>query len=294
MSDEALRASVSEVHLFAEVEPNQKERILLAYRKAGHVVGFLGDGINDAAALHAADVGLSVDGAVDVAREAADLVLLEHDLSVVAAGIREGRATFANTLKYVFMATSANFGNMFSMAGASILLPFLPLLPKQILLTNLLTDLPEMAIASDRVDAEWVVRPHRWNIRFIRNFMLVFGSLSSLFDFATFGVLWFVLHAGPGEFRAGWFVESVVSAALIVLVVRTRGSALRSRPARALWMATLAVCAATCVLPATPLARPLGFEPLPPVFYAVLGAIVALYVASAEAAKRWFYRRTGP
>ena len=291
MSDEALRASVVRVAVFAEVEPSQKERILLAFRKAGHVVGFLGDGINDAPALHAADVGLSVDGAVDVAREAADLVLLERDLAVVAAGVREGRATFANTLKYVFMATSANFGNMFSLAGASALLPFLPLLPKQVLLTNLLTDLPEMAIAVDRVDAEWVERPHRFDLPFIRRFMLVFGALSSLFDFATFGVLWFVLRADADAFRTGWFVESVVSAATIVLLLRTRRSALASRPARALLVTTLAVCAATIALPSAPFAPLLGLCPLPPRFYALLGGIVGLYALAAELTKRAFYAR---
>lgn len=293
-SDEALRSLVARVDVFAEIEPNQKERILLAFRKAGHVVGFLGDGINDATALHAADVGLSVEGAVDVAREAADLVLLESDLSVVADGVREGRATFANTLKYVFMATSANFGNMASMALASLLVPFLPLLPKQILLTNLLTDLPEMAIAADRVDRPWVERPHRWDVGFIRRFMLVFGPISSLFDLATFALLWGALGAGPAEFRSGWFVESVVSASLVVLVVRTRGPLLRSRPAPALVAATAAVCAAAIALPSTPLATPLGFAPLPGVFYPVLGAIVAAYVGTAELAKRAFYRRVSP
>ena len=292
-SDEALRRRVADVDVFAEIEPNQKERILLAFRKAGHVVGFLGDGINDASALHASDVGISVEGAVDVAREAADMVLLEHDLAVVEAGVREGRITFANTLKYVFMATSANFGNMFSMAAVSLLLPFLPLLPKQILLTNLLTDLPEMAIATDRVDHEWVQHPHRWDVAMIRRFMVVFGSLSSLFDFATFAVLWFVLRADPVRFRTGWFVESVVSASLVVLVIRTRGSALRSRPAFPLAAATVSVCLAAAVLPATPLAGPLGFAPLPPTFYAVLVAIVASYVAAAELVKRWFHAGMG-
>ena len=197
VSDEALPRLASAVNIFAEIEPNQKERIIRALRKAGHVVGYLGDGINDAPALHAADVGVSVQGAVDVAREAASIVLLERDLAVLAAGIREGRTTFANTLKYVFMATSANFGNMFSMAGASLLLPFLPLLPKQILLTNLMTDLPEMSIATDRVDAEWLDRPQRWDVNFIRQFMLKFGLLSSVFDFITFGSLFFILDASP-------------------------------------------------------------------------------------------------
>jgi Mg2+-importing ATPase len=222
ISDEALLRQIGRTQIFAEVEPNQKQRILTAMRKAGHVVGFMGDGINDASALHTADVSISVDSAVDVAKEAADIVLLEKDLGVLVQGIEAGRVTFANTLKYVFIATSANFGNMFSMAGASLFLPFLPLPPKQILLTNLLTDLQEMTIATDCVDPELVERPRRWNIRFIRKFMLVFGLLSSIFDFLTFGALLFILRANPEQFRTGWFQESVISAAMIVLVIRSR------------------------------------------------------------------------
>lgn len=290
MSDDALPVAADRTDIFAEVEPNQKERIIRALRKAGHVVGYMGDGINDAPALHAADVSISVQEAVDVAREAADIVLLERDLAVLEAGVREGRRTFANTLKYVFMATSANFGNMFSMAGASLLLPFLPLLPKQILLTNLLTDVPELTIPSDRVDADWIERPRRWDIGFIRRFMLTFGLVSSVFDYLTFGVLLWLLHAGPAEFRTGWFVESVVSATLIVLVVRTRGSFFRSKPGRALLCTTLAVAAATLAIPYTPVGATFGFVPLPPLFLALMGLIVLSYVASAELAKRWFYR----
>jgi Mg2+-importing ATPase len=290
LSDEALLIAAAETDIFAEVEPNQKERIIRALRKAGHVVGYMGDGINDAPALHAADVSISVQEAVDVAKEAADIVLLEPDLAVLEAGVREGRRTFANTLKYVFMATSANFGNMFSMAGASLLLPFLPLLPKQILLTNLLTDIPELTISSDRVDADWIERPRRWDIGFIRRFMLVFGLVSSVFDYLTFGVLLWLLHAGPAEFRTGWFVESVVSATLIVLVVRTRGNFLRSRPGRALLIATLAVATATLAVPYTPLGAAFGFVPLPPLFLGLMGLIVLGYVMSAELAKRWFYK----
>jgi Mg2+-importing ATPase len=289
LSDDALPVRAREADIFAEVEPNQKERIIRALRKAGHVVGYMGDGINDAPALHAADVSISVQGAVDVAKEAADIVLLERDLAVLEAGVREGRRTFANTLKYVFMATSANFGNMFSMAGASLLLPFLPLLPKQILLTNLLTDFPELTIATDRVDAAWIERPRRWNIGFIRKFMITFGLVSSVFDYLTFGVLLRVLRAGPGEFRTGWFVESVVSATLIVLVVRTRGAFLRSRPSRPLLLTTLVVATATLAIPYTPFGTLFGFVPLPPLFLAMMGLIVLAYVASAELAKRWFY-----
>ena len=230
MSAQALMHRVNGVDVFAEIEPMQKERIILALKKAGNVVGYLGDGINDAPALHAADVGLSVDSAIDVAREAADFVLLEHDLEVLIEGVREGRRTFSNTLKYVFIATSANFGNMFSMAGASLFLPFLPLLPKQILLINLLTDLPEMTIAGDNVDGELVQRPRRWDIHFIRKFMIVFGTLSSVFDCLTFvGLMW--LGATMTQFRTGWFIESIVSASLIVLVIRSRRPFFRSRPA---------------------------------------------------------------
>ena len=231
MSDEALRQRAGEVAVFAEVEPNQKERIILALKQAGRVVGYMGDGINDASALHVADVGISVADAVDVAKEAADFVLLEKDLGVLERGVREGRATFANTMKYIFMATSANFGNMFSMAGASLFLTFLPLLPKQVLLVNLLTDLPEMTIATDRVDPEMVERPRRWDIGFIRRFMIVFGAVSSIFDFVTFGVLLLVLHANEAELRTGWFVESVG----LVRTDRARGAdpeAVLPEPAR--------------------------------------------------------------
>ena len=294
LSDTALRVRAAACDVFAEIEPNQKERLIGALRQSGHVVGFMGDGINDAPALHAADVGLSVQGAVDVAKEAADIVLLDGELAVLAAGIREGRRTFANTLKYVFMATSANFGNMFSMAGASLLLPFLPLLPKQILLTNLLTDLPEMTIATDRVDADWIERPRRWDIGFIKHFMLTFGLVSSVFDYLTFGVLLWLLRSDAALFRTGWFVESVVSAATIVLVVRTRGPLLKSRPSWPLWLTTLLVVMATVALPYSALGRLFGFVALPPLFLLCLAVILVLYILSAEMAKRWFYRKQSP
>lgn len=291
MSDEALLHRVQKTEIFAEIEPNQKERIILALRKAGNVVGYMGDGINDASGLHAADVGISVASAVDVAKESADIILLEQDLGVLAEGIREGRVTFANTLKYVFMATSANFGNMFSMAGASLFLPFLPLLPKQILLTNLLTDLPEMAIATDAVDAEAVQQPRRWDVAYIRRFMLTFGLLSSIFDYLTFAVLRLLLHAGPTEFRTGWFIESVISASVIVLVIRTRCYFFQSRPAPLLAGATALVACCTLLLPFTPLAAVFGFGQIPPAFYGVVVTITGAYVLVAEAAKTIFYRR---
>jgi Mg2+-importing ATPase len=291
MGDEALLKRVNEVDVFAEVEPNHKERIILALKKAGHVVGYMGDGINDASALHTADVSISVDSAVDVAKEAADIVLLEKDLSVLVQGVREGRRTFANTLKYVFMATSANFGNMFSMAGASLFLPFLPLLPKQILLTNLLTDFPEMTIATDSVDRELVEKPRRWNIQFIRNFMLTFGILSSAFDYLTFGALLLLLHATTDQFRTGWFLESVISASAIVLVIRTRRSFFRSKPGKYLLIATLLIVGVTILFPFTPLAGLLGFQPLPITILLAIAVIVVLYMIAAEIAKRSFYKR---
>ncbi len=291
MSDEALSRQTEAVGVFAEVEPNQKERIILALNRAGHVVGYMGDGINDATALHAADVGISVADAVDVARESAEIVLLEKSLAVLGQGVRDGRRTFANTLKYVFMATSANFGNMFSMAVASLFLPFLPLLPKQVLLTNLLTDLPEMTIATDRVDADMVDAPHRWDIGFLRRFMVVFGVISSAFDLLTFGMLVAVFRATSAEFRTAWFVESVVSAALIVLVMRTRRRVFRSRPGQALIIATVSVVGLTLLLPFTPLASPLGFVALRPLVLMAMALIVMIYVVSAEVAKIAFCRR---
>ena len=290
ISDAALVQQANQASLFAEIEPNQKQRIIIALKKAGNVVGYIGDGINDAPALHAADVGISVDSAADVAKEAADIVLLEKDLAVLEHGVQEGRVTFANTLKYVFMATSANFGNMFSMAGASIFLSFLPLLPKQILLTNLMTDFPEMNIASDNVDTEMIMQPRRWDIKFIRKFMLIFGILSSVFDYLTFGVLLVVLHATETQFRTGWFMESVISASLVVLVIRSRRTILHSRPGKFLLIATLSVVAATLVLPFTPLDKVFGFSALPIPFIAVIIGIVVTYIVAAEITKRVFYK----
>jgi Mg2+-importing ATPase len=289
MSDMALQRRAVDTDVFAELEPNQKERVIVALKESGNVVGFMGDGINDAPALHASDVSISVEGAVDVAKEAADIVLLEKDLGVLEGGVREGRITFSNTLKYVFMATSANFGNMFSMAGASIFLSFLPLLPGQVLLTNLLTDFPEMNIATDRVDDELLEKPRRWDIRFIRRFMLVFGILSSVFDYLTFGALLLILHSSTNQFRTGWFVESVVSASIIVLIIRTRRPFYRSIPGKALLVATILVVTATLVLPYTPLAEVLGFEALPTYFYLYIVGIVLLYIGAAELAKKMFY-----
>jgi Mg2+-importing ATPase len=289
-SNQALVKRAAEVDLFAEIEPNQKERIIIALKQGGSVVGFMGDGINDAPALHTSDVGISVDGAVDTAKEAADIVLLEKDLGVLVQGVKLGRITFANTLKYVFMATSANFGNMFSMASSSAFLSFLPMLPKQVLLTNLMTDFPEMTISTDEVDDEMVQKPQRWNLGFIRKFMMVFGLLSTLFDFATFAVLLVVLNATTEQFRTGWFVESVISASLIVLVIRSRRPFFRSKPGKYLVLATVAVAVVVLALPFTGLGRLFGFASLPAPFLLFLVGVVACYVVFAEIAKRLFYR----
>ena len=292
ISFDALVNKVNEIDIFAEIEPNQKEQIILALRiSEKNVVGYLGDGINDATAIHAADVGISVNSAPNVTKEASDFVLLEKDLSVLAEGVIEGRKTFANTLKYVFMATSANFGNMFSMAGASLFLPFLPLLPKQILLMNLLTDLPEMTISTDNVDPETIAKPRRWDIKFIRKFMIVFGLLSTLFDLITFGILLYYLHPGSIEqFRTTWFLESIISACIIVLVIRTARPIFKSRPKRYLILSTLITISIVMILPYTAIGKAFGLTEIPVSFMIAIGLIVSAYAISSEIIKRIFYR----
>ncbi|CAN5624823.1 magnesium-translocating P-type ATPase [soil metagenome] len=291
LSNEALWQRAKTTTLFVEIDPNEKERIILALRKMGHVVGYMGDGINDAPALHAADVGISVDTAVDVAKAAADFVLLKQDLDVLRQGIEEGRATFANTLKYVFTTTSANFGNMFSMAGASLFLPFLPLLAKQILLNNFLSDFPSLTIATDNVDRELVEKPRRWDIKFIRDIMVIFGLISSIFDFITFGTLIYIVKAAPEEFRTGWFVESLMTELLITLVLRTRRSIFKSKPGFYLWLSTLAVTIVAVAIPYLPFGPLLGFTPLPLYALLLLLAITAVYVVVSEVAKRIYFAR---
>jgi Mg2+-importing ATPase len=292
LKDEALWHRAEKVNLFAEVDPNQKERIIAALRKTGHVVGYLGDGINDALALHTADVGISVDNAVDVAKEAADFVLLEQNLDILRQGIEEGRKTFANTMKYISFTESANFGNMFSMAILSPILPFLPLLPKQILLNNFLSDFPAMTIATDSVDREMITQPQRWNINFIRSFMVVFGLLSSVFDLLTFGLLLGVLKLNVDQFRTGWFIESLLSELCVFLVIRTRRPFYRSRPGALLLLSTILVGIITLALPYIPFMQAaFGFLPLSPVLVLMLLVIVGLYIAANEAVKRFFYRR---
>jgi len=290
LDDEQLVAAIPGTTVFARIGPEQKSRIVSVQRASGSDVAFLGDGVNDAVALHHADVGISVDSATDVAKDAADILLLENDLGVLADGVVEGRRIFANTVKYVLMATSSNFGNMFSAAGASLFLKFLPMLPSQILLNNLLYDVGQMTIPTDRVDEEQLGRPAQWDIRFIRRFMSVFGPLSSIFDFATFAILLQVLHASATEFRTGWFIESLATQTLIVFVIRTRRIPfMRSRPSAPVLATTVTMAAIGAALPFTPLANSLGFTPLPASFFAILAGLIVGYLAIVEFAKGRFY-----
>jgi Mg2+-importing ATPase len=290
MSDHALAARVERVNLYCRVNPAQKNRIILALRKRRHVVGYLGDGINDAPALHSADVSISVNTAVDVAREAADLILLERDLQVLSDGVGEGRRTFANIRKYIMMGTSSNFGNMFSMAGAALFLPFLPMLPTQILLNNALYDISEVAIPLDGVDPEEVRGPQHWDMQFIRNFMWAIGLVSSLFDFLTFYVLLTMFSADEVLFQTGWFIESLATQVLVIFVIRTRRNPLASRAHPALVATSLAVIVVALALPFTGLGRYFGFQPPPADFFAVLAVLVVAYLVIVETAKRLFFR----
>ena len=301
MRQEALWHLAEKTDLFVELDPQQKERIVRALQHRGHVVAYLGDGINDAPALHAADVGVSVDQAVDVARETADIVLLQRDLGVLRDGIVDGRRTFVNTLKYVSITTSANFGNMISMAVATLFVPFLPLLAKQILLNNFLSDFPSVAISTDNVDAGAVDLPQRWDIAGIQAFMLVFGLISTAFDFLTFALLLGFFHVGEATFQTTWFVVSLLTELAVVLVLRTKLPFWQSRPSRLLLAATAAVAALAVAVPYLDSAAwVFGFVPLPLPLLASGIAIVALYILATEIGKRWFYgriaraRSTGP
>jgi Mg2+-importing ATPase len=289
LHDEALWRTAEHTDLFVEVDPNQKERIILSLKKMGHVVGFLGDGVNDAPAMHAADTSLSVEQAVDVARAAADFVLLERGLDVIRRGIEEGRKTFANTLKYVLITTSANLGNMVSMAAASLFLPFLPLTAGQILLNNFISDIPAVGIADDTVDSDWIDRPRRWDMKLIGRFMIEFGLTSSAFDFLTFGTLLWMVHASVEVFRTAWFVESLLTELVIALVVRTRHPVFRSRPGTVLLTSTVILVPIAFAIPYAPYASVFGFVPLPSVLLALIAAITSLYVVATELLKRRFY-----
>ncbi len=294
MDDQALAAQVEMVNLFCRVNPAQKNRIILALKRRNHVVGYLGDGINDAPSLHSADIGISVDSAVDVAKDAADMILLERDLGVLHEGVMEGRRTFGNISKYIMMGTSSNFGNMFSMAGASLILPFLPMLPLQILLNNLLYDLSEVPIPLDNVDEEYLCRPRHWDMNFIRNFMLILGPVSSVFDFLTFYVMLHVFHAGAELFHTGWFIESMATQVLVIFIIRTRRNPFKSRPNAWLTVSSLAVVAAAAALPFTPLSGALGFVQPPPLFFLILAGMVLCYLCAVEVIKRWFFRHLAP
>lgn len=291
LTDEALAARAVRTDLFVEIDPNQKQRIVAALRGRGHVVGYLGDGINDAPALHEADIGISVEGAADVAQQAADMVLVDKSLDVLLEGIDNGRRTFANTMKYVSCAISSNFGNMISMSFASFLLPFQPLLAKQILLNNFLADIPSMAIAGDNVDPAAVMHPQRWNIAYVQRFMIVFGLISTLFDFLTFGFLLALTGEHAAIFQTGWFVESLITQLLTVLVIRTRAPFFRSRPGRWLLLSTLVVSALAVALPYLPGSEWFGFVHLPAGVLVGLTGITFAYLASTEIAKHWFFSK---
>src|SRR4051794_14679177 len=294
LTDPALEAQAERTTLFCRMVPAQKNRVILALKRRGHVVGYLGDGINDAPSLHSADVAISVDGGVDVAKAAADMILLEEDLGVLHDGILEGRRTFGNIMKYIMMGTSSNFGNMFSMAGAALFLPFLPMRPGQILLNNFLYDVSEIPIPMDSVDEDFIRRPRRWDMAFIRDFMLAVGPVSSLFDFLTFYIMLRVFRAQEALFQTGWFIESLATQVLVIFIIRTRGNPLRSRPSRLLALTSLAVVALAALLPLTPLAPALGFVAPPPRFFLILAAMVAVYLAGVQGVKTWFYRRFFP
>ena len=290
LSDDALLARVEQVNLFCRMTPPQKSRVLAALRRKGHVVGYLGDGINDAPYLHAADVSFSVDSGADVAKEAASMILLRKDLGAIADGVREGRRTYANILKYIMMGTSSNFGNMFSMAGGALLLPFLPLLPIQILFNNLLYDLSETAIPLDHVEDEVLAKPRRWNIVYVRNFMMILGPVSSLFDFATFGLLLWVFRCSEAAFHTGWFLESMATQILVIFVIRS-AHPWRNRAHPMLVLSSLAGVMIAFALPFSPLGHWLGFAPLPPLVLAALATVTIAYLGCMYLARRWFFAR---
>lgn len=290
MDDPTLAVRAKETNLFCRVTPAQKNRIILSLKSQGLTVGYLGDGINDAPSLHSADVGISVDSAVDVAKAAADMIMLRQDLNVLHAGVLEGRRTFANIMKYIMMGTSSNFGNMFSMAGATLFLPFLPMLPAQILLNNLLYDVSELPIPMDSVDKQYLSHPRHWDTAFIRNFMWVVGPVSSVFDFLMFFILLKVFGASEELFHTGWFIESIATQVLVIFVIRTRGSPFRSRPGTALTITSLTVVLVAAALPFTPFATHLGFVAPPPLFFMILVAMVLCYLVAVELVKRLFYR----
>ncbi|MDW8034735.1 MAG: magnesium-translocating P-type ATPase, partial [Nitrososphaerota archaeon] len=294
MHNDTLARVVEEANVFCRVTPAQKDRIINALKNNGHVVGFLGDGINDALSLKTADVGISVENAVDVAKESADIILSQTDLTVLHDGILEGRRTFGNTMKYIMMGVSSNFGNMFSVAGASLFLPFLPMLPIQILLNNLLYDLSQSTIPTDEVDKEYLEKPKRWDIHFIRKFMVCLGPVSSIFDFITFFIMLFIFNASESLFQTAWFIESLSSQTLVILVIRTKRSPFwKSKPSKSLLSGSIGITSFALILPFTPLGEIFKFVNPPKTFFIVLAVILTTYLALAEIIKSWFYKRYG-
>lgn len=290
-SDQALMRKAPSVDIFAELDPFDKDRIVRLLIRAGHGVGYMGDGVNDIAALKSADVAICVNNGIDAAKNSADIILMNNDIDTLLDGIIEGRKTFINTMKYLFMQTSSNFGNIFSMAAASFVIPFLPLLPKQVLSSNLLTDVAVMALPTDRVDQEWVQQPKKWNIGFIKKFMIVFGLLSSLFDLVTFWVLLGIVHATPDQFRSGWFFEAVLSQIGVIFILRTKVTSPYSFPSRTMSISLIGVAAAAIALPFTPLGALLAIKPMDPMVQLVLIGIVGCYLVCVEMVKRFFYEK---
>jgi Mg2+-importing ATPase len=291
LSEEALINKVRETSVFAELSPSQKDRVVLALRKAGYTVGYLGDGINDVSAMRSADVAISVENAVDVAKESADIVLLRQDLRTIIDAVLEGRKTFLNTMKYLFLQTSSNFGNVFSMAGASLIIPFLPMLPKQVLMSNLLTDTAVMSIPTDEVDRDWIKSPKKWDMNFIKRFMIVFGLLSSVFDYITFLFLLYVMKVSSDIFRSTWFLEGLFTQILVILSLRTKKFFLKSKPSGLLLITVFGVGLVGIIIPFTPLGKMLELRPLSMPFYLFVFLVVVFYLASVEIVKRFFYKK---
>ncbi|MDD5477023.1 MAG: magnesium-translocating P-type ATPase [Candidatus Omnitrophica bacterium] len=292
--DLQLRELVKTTNIFARLSPMQKERVIAALHVNGHIVGYLGDGINDAPALKTSDVGISVNNAVDIAKESADIILLKKSLMVLEDGVIEGRKTFGNIVKYIKMGSSSNFGNMFSMTGGSLFLPFLPMLPIQILLNNFLYDVSQIAIPTDQVDKEYVIKPRPWNIKYIRNFMVIIGPISSIYDFLTYGVMLFIFHAQAELFHTGWFIESLCTQTLVIHIIRTgKIPFIESRPSRFLMFMSVIIVSIGMAIPFTPLAKPFGFVKPPPMYFLALFIMVVTYLFFVQAVKKWFIRKYG-
>jgi Mg2+-importing ATPase len=294
LDDGELRELVKATNVFARMSPLQKERIIRALHENNHIVGFLGDGINDAPALKISDVGISVNNAVDIAKESADIILLKKSLMVLEDGVMEGRKTFGNIIKYIKMGSSSNFGNMFSMTGGSMFLPFLPMLPIQILLNNFLYDLSQIAIPNDKVDSEYLVKPRPWNVQYIKKFMVIIGPISSIYDFLTYGVMLFVFHASPQLFHTGWFIESLCTQTLVIHIIRTgKIPFVESWPSRFLILTSLLIVTIGICIPFSPLAKPFGFVPPPALYFVVLFFMIITYLLLVQVVKSWFIKKYG-